>query len=60
MSDKIKWDDLYKDFKLRYPSWKNKILRWAPYGYLTIKVWFKDDTVMVYDYERKRAVFVKD
>lgn len=58
MATKLKWEDIYKDFRRRYPSTRDKILNWRPYGFATIEVKLKDGTVFHYNYDDARAVFV--
>lgn len=60
MSDKILWEDIYKDFRVRHPNLCKQVIGWEPRGYLLILLRCKDDVRMEYNYLTKRAIFVKE
>ena len=58
MREKITWDDIYKDFKIRLPNLSKIATYWKPRGYLSITVHFEDGSKMAYDYLYKKATFI--
>lgn len=57
MSKKITWADLYKDFKMRLPTLSRMAVSYRPYDHMTIAVYLKDGTKVLYDGLQKRAWF---
>ena len=60
MSNKITWADVYEDFRARFPRLKEHVIDYRPYDYLTIKLWFKGCSAMLYNYLTKQCIFVRD
>lgn len=60
MADKITWNKIHKDFKQRHPNLSKEVIHWQPYAYATIKLWMKDGSKIVYNYDNHRATFVND
>ena len=59
MSKKVTWEDVYEDFKSRYPRAGRAAYRFEPYDYATILVYLEDNGVcMKYNYDEKQAVLV--
>ncbi len=56
--EKITFTDIYKDFKKRFPNLSKKTEDWRPNGYLSILIFFKDSSEMVYDYLWKKGSFI--
>ena len=50
MSKKVTWLEIYQDFQRRFPRLSKNAARYQPNGYLSILVYFKKKTKMVYDY----------
>lgn len=59
MNGKITWSEIYSDFRRRHPNLSKGVLDYRPHDYLTIKIIFRDGSEMVYDYDSKRATFIK-
>lgn len=57
MSKKITWADIYKDFKMRLPTLSKLAVDYRPHDYMTIAVYLKDGTKLMYDGLQKRAWF---
>lgn len=53
MRDKVTWEDIYADFKRRFPKLSKLSVRYIPYGYLTILIYFSDGGKIIYDYLRQ-------
>lgn len=60
MRRKISWDMVYKEFVSRYPHSRKDLVRWHPYGFLQIRLYFKDGTGGVYDYFAKKIKTLAD
>lgn len=56
MREKITWQDVYKDFKIRLPNLSKRATYWKPRGYLSITVYLEDGSQMAYDYLYKSIV----
>lgn len=50
MAKKLLWDDVYKDFRSRYPNLRKSVIHWHPCDYATIELYFEDGTKGRYDY----------
>ena len=57
MSKKVTWTDIYKDFRTRLPTLSKMAVDYRPYDYMTIAVYLKDGTKILYDGLQKRAWF---
>lgn len=57
MSRKITWSDIYKDFRQRLPTLSKFAVDYRPYDFMTIVVYLKDGTMVLYDGLQKRAWF---
>lgn len=55
MSKKITWYEIYQDFQRRFPRLSKDAARYQPNGYLSILVFFRDGTKLVYDYMEQRG-----
>lgn len=55
MSKKITWYEIYQDFRRRFPRLSKDAARYQPNGYLSILVYFRDGTKLVYDYMEQRG-----
>lgn len=55
--EKVTFTDVYKDFKARLPNLSKGVSYWQPNGYLSIRIFFRDGSQMVYDYLYKKGVF---
>lgn len=58
MSEKVTWDDVYKNFRLRHPNLRNDVVGFRPYEYSTILVYLSDGRKMTYNYDTKISKFV--
>ena len=56
---KITWEKVYEDFKQRHPTLKKQTTYFKPYGYAEIEVWLNSGSRLVYNYDEKRAYFIK-
>lgn len=56
---KLTWKNVFEDFKQRHPLLKKEITYYKPYGYAEIEVWLKDGSKLIYNYDEKRARFMK-
>ncbi|RZS94190.1 hypothetical protein [Cuneatibacter caecimuris] len=55
MSKKITWYEIYQDFQRRFPRLSKDAARYQPNGYLSILVYFRDGTQLIYDYMEQRG-----
>lgn len=55
MSKKIAWYEIYQDFQRRFPRLSKDAARYQPNGYLSILVYLRDGTKLVYDYMEQRG-----
>lgn len=46
---KITWNDIYEEFRKKFPQMSKTAIRYAPYGYMSILVYFSDGSKLVYD-----------
>lgn len=58
MSKKITWYEIYQDFQRRFPRLSKDAAHYQPNGYLSILVYFRDGTKMVYDYMEQRGQLI--
>lgn len=58
MREKITWQDIYKDFRIRLPNLSKRAAYWKPRGYLSITVYFEDGSEIAYDYLCKKVSFI--
>lgn len=59
MSKKIKWSDIYKDFRMRHPNLKKMVTDWKPHDYLTILLRLNDGSQITYEYMTRDTKFIK-
>lgn len=59
MADKVTWNDVYKDFKKRYPKKGKEVLGFQPHSYATIRLIFPDGIRMLYNYDTKKATKIE-
>lgn len=59
MNEKITWEKIYLEFKNSHPSSRNYIDHYHPYDYAKIKLYFKDGSEGVYDYDSKHLEIIK-
>lgn len=48
--EKITWEDIYKEFKLKFPRLGKEAIYYRPANYLTIDVQLNDNKKVQYDY----------
>lgn len=60
MSGKITWYDIYKDFKNTYSVLGKEAIQYRPHNFLTIKIWFKDGRIGLYNFMRKELKFTNE
>lgn len=58
MSEKITWNDIYKDFRSRFPRLAKDVEDYRPYSYMTISLYLNDGTMMQYDMEAHRVTIL--
>ena len=58
MSKKILWEDIYKDFRSKFPNFRKEVLGFRPHDYLTIKLWVKGGRKATYNYATKECRFI--
>lgn len=46
---KITWNDIYEEFRKKFPKLSKAAVRHVPYGYMSILIYFSDGSKMVYD-----------
>lgn len=51
--NKVTWDDIYFEFKERYPRFRNAIVYWRPYQPSTIKIYTRNFKMYIYNYDEK-------
>ena len=54
-SEKITWEKIYNDFKLRHPKICKRSLGYEPYGYAEILIIFPDRVHIIYNYDTKET-----
>ena len=57
---KIPWSDIYKEFRVKYPTLRRRVIGWQPHGYLQIVLTCDDKVKLVYDYLKKQCVFLEE
>lgn len=58
MKEKITWDKIYKDFKLKHPRLSKDVVKWNPHDYLTIIVYIQGGMKLTYNYFEHRATIL--
>lgn len=53
---KLRWEDIYKDFKKEHPRLFKKAYGFAPYGFATILIYFPGTIRMTYNYDTKELI----
>ncbi len=43
--NKITWNDIYDEFRKKFPKRSKAAVRYAPYGYMSIMVYFSDGSM---------------
>ena len=56
---KVTWRKIFTDFKNRHPHLSSMAVDYCSYDYATILIYFKDGLKATYNYDLKRAKFVK-
>lgn len=59
MATKVTWNDVYKDFKKRYPKKSQTVLGFQPHSYATILLIFPDGLRMLYNYDTRKATKIE-
>ena len=57
---KITWEYIYSDFKKLYPNLSKDVVDYRPYDYATIILFLNDGVKLIYNYDEKKAYFLKD
>lgn len=57
---KLSYKYIYKDFRKRYPILAKSVEGWQPHGYMSIEVYTKEGTKIVYDYITGRGAVSKE
>lgn len=52
------WEHIYQDFLKRNSAIKDKIVKWEPYNWLTIKITLSDGRMLLYDYSSATTEFL--
>lgn len=60
MSNKLQWEDVYKDFRTRHPNLCKGVVYWCPHDYAVIKIFFDDGKLGIYSYLEHKVVFLKE
>lgn len=55
---KVTWNDVYKDFKRRFPRLRLEVGYWRPYDVGTILLYFPKGIRATYEYDRKELKFL--
>jgi hypothetical protein len=58
MKGKIAWRTIYTDFRSRHPRLKQEAIGWEPFDVMKIKIWFKDKSIMIYDYFEHKGTWL--
>lgn len=56
--DKISFDDIYREFKTKFPNLSKAATRWEPEGQMQIRIFFEDGREGKYDGILKTCKFV--
>lgn len=54
----VTWKDIFNNFKTVYPNLSKGVADYRPYDYMSIIVYFKDGSQMIYDDVRKRGKLI--
>lgn len=60
MSNELTWKDIYNEFRQLHPNMKKQVADYRPHSYLTIVVYMKDGSKVLYDYTTKRCSFLRE
>lgn len=55
---KMRWEDVYKEFRKTHPTFSKNIIDWKPHNYGTILLYLKDGSKMIYDCITKYCKFI--
>ena len=56
---KVRWEDIYKDFKNRHPRLAKSATYWLPYAYATVIIFFKGGSRGIYNYDEQKMVWLE-
>lgn len=54
----VTWKDIFNNFKTVYTNLSKGVADYRPYDYMTIVVYFRDGSQMIYDDVRKRGKLI--
>lgn len=54
----VTWKDIFNNFKTVYPNLSKGVADYRAYDYMSIIVYFKDGSQMIYDDVRKRGKLI--
>lgn len=54
--DKLTFNDIFEDFRKRYPRLSKSVTHWVAYDVGRIKIFTIDDLVLTYDYDIHQAI----
>lgn len=56
--EKVTWEFIYEDFKMRHPIMKEQVIYWRPYSYAAILLYLDDGRQAIYDYDKHMFKFI--
>lgn len=56
---KLKWEDVYADYKKHFPKSSKKALGFSPYDYATILIYLPERVRATYNYDTKKLTKLK-
>lgn len=55
---KVTWEDVYKDFRRRFPRLRREAVHWHPHDVGTILLYFGKGVKATYEYDRHELKFL--
>ena len=51
---KITWNDIFNDFKLKHPEMAENVVKFRPFAYHEILIFYEDGKKFTYSYDTKK------
>lgn len=55
---KVRWEDIYKDFRSKHPRLAKSVIHWQPYAYATVVITFKGGSKGLYNHDEQKMVWL--
>ena len=56
---KVRWEEIYKDFRAKHPRLAKSAIHWQPYAYATVVITFKGGSKGLYNHDEQKMVWLE-